>query len=69
MLEYTPVYTIGIWSFLLTLGVELPLVFWKLGKEFDDKRKTRLLVTILCVNALTTALVFTLERTLAPGKW
>lgn len=69
MLEYTPVYTIGFWSFLLTLGVELPLVYWKLGKDFDDKRKTRLLVTILCANALTTALVFALERTLAPGQW
>ena len=69
MLEYTPVYTIGLWSFLLTAAVEIPLVQWKLSKGFDEKRQCRLLVTLLCVNALTTALVFTLERTLAPGKW
>lgn len=69
LLEYTPVYTIGLFSFLLTVVVEIPLTQWKLSNGMDDKGKTRLLVTILCSNALTTGLVFALERILAPGKW
>ena len=69
MLEYTPVYTIGIFSFLLTAAVEIPLIHWRLSKGFDEKRHRNLLLTLLCVNGLTTALVFILERTLASGRW
>ena len=69
MLEYTPVYTIGIFSFLLTAAVEIPLIHWRLSKGFDERQHRNLLLTLLCVNGLTTALVFILERTLAPGRW
>lgn len=62
-----PYYMVLTGYLLLTLLVEVPVVFLLLKNNTD--KKGRLLVSILAANVLTTALVAVLERILCMGQW
>ena len=62
-----PYYTVGTAFLLLTLIVELPIVYLLLKKDADNKKK--LALCIVLVNLVTTALVAVVERTLCYGHW
>ena len=61
-LKYTmnPLYTIILGYYLLTVFFEVPIIYFSLKKDVDNKKK--LIITIFLVNLLTTLLVFALER-------
>ena len=62
-----PYYTVGAVFLLLTIIIELPIVYLLLKKDADNKKK--LAVCILVANVVTTALVALVERTLCYGRW
>jgi hypothetical protein len=62
-----PVYTVGLGFLLLTLLVELPIVYFALRWRVKDKKL--LLYSILAANTLTTILVSLIEHTLFYGSW
>ena len=62
-----PYYTVGMAFLLLTIIIELPIVYLLLKKDADNKKK--LALCILVANIVTTALVAVVERTLCYGHW
>ena len=62
-----PYYTVGAVFLLLTIIIELPMVYLLLKKDADNKKK--LAVCILVANVVTTALVALVERALCYGHW
>lgn len=66
-LERIPVFTVGIGYLLITLAVELPLVFVKLKKDTDKPK--RLLWTIIIANVITTILTCIVEHHFCYGHW
>ncbi|MCL1963789.1 MAG: hypothetical protein FWF69_01855 [Firmicutes bacterium] len=62
-----PLYTIASTYYLITILFEMPVCYFLLRKHIDSK--TRLMVTILLVNLVTTALVFAFERTCMSFFW
>ena len=67
IIDRGPYYTVGTAFLLLTLIIELPVVYFMLKKDADSKKK--LAVTIVLANIVTTALVAVVERTLCYGRW
>lgn len=67
IMDRGPYYTVGTAFLLLTLIIELPVVYLMLKKDADSKKK--LAVTIVLANIVTTALVAVVERTLCYGRW
>ena len=67
IIDRGPYYTVGTAFLLLTLIIELPVVYFLLKKDADSKKK--LAVTIVLANIVTTALVAVVERTLCYGRW
>ena len=66
-LNHSPSFIVGIGYLLLTLIVEVPVVYNGLKK---DVLKRRQLITVVCiVNAITTILIALVERTLCHGQW
>lgn len=65
-LSNTPRYIIGFTYGVLTLAVEVPVLFNAFKKNDEDRK---LLTTIVVVNVVTTALVFAVERIVCIGKW
>ena len=62
-----PYYTVGTAFLLLTLIIELPVVYFLLKKDADNKKK--LAVCIVAANVITTAFVALIERILCYGHW
>lgn len=62
-----PYYTVGTTFLLLTLIIELPIVYFLLKKDTDNKKK--LAFCIALANIVTTILVAVVERTLCYGQW
>ncbi len=62
-----PYYTVGMAFLLLTIIIELPIVYLLLKKDADNKKN--LALSILVANIVTTALVAVVERTLCYGHW
>ena len=62
-----PYYTVGAAFLLLTLIIELPVVYFLLKKDADNKKK--LALCIVLANIVTTVLVAVVERTLCYGRW
>ncbi len=62
-----PNYIIRFAYFLLTLCIEIPLVYFLLKK--DSKNKNYLVFSILIVNIATTLMVAILERLFCRGQW
>lgn len=66
-LDHAPSYIVGAAYGLLTVAVELPVVYNALKKDAPDRRK--LLGTIVAVNAVTTVIVACFERAFCQGRW
>ena len=66
-LESMPFYTVGFLYLLLTLVIEVPIGYIIMGKYVKDSR--RLLIVLVAANAVTTAMVALVERTLCEGYW
>ena len=62
-----PYYTVGTAFLLLTLIIELPVVYFLLKKDADNKNKLALCIAL--ANVVTTVLVAVVERTLCYGRW
>lgn len=62
-----PYYIILIGYLLLTLIIEIPIVYLSLQKYVDEK--LRLIITVITVNIITTAIVAILERIICVGQW
>ena len=67
IIDRGPYYTVGTAFLLLTLIVELPIVYFLLKKDADNKKK--LAFCIVLANIVTTVLVAVVERTLCYGRW
>ncbi len=65
--EHTPVFTISIFYLILTLLIEMPIVFLFLRNKVVKKHN--LILTIIITNTITTALTFALERIFCRGAW
>lgn len=65
--DHIPYYTVGVVFWVVTLCVELPIVYFTLRKDCEKKR--RLLLTIIGVNVVTTGLCALAERLLCYGEW
>ncbi len=62
-----PFYTVSFLYLLLTLAAEVPVGYALLKKHVDNGKK--LLFTLIAANAVTTAMVAVVERTLCEGHW
>ena len=67
IIDRGPYYTVGTAFLLLTLIIELPVVYFLLKKDADNKKK--LALCIVLANIVTTVLVALVERTLCYGRW
>lgn len=67
MFEHWPVYTVGICFLIMTVAVELPIVYFGLRKSVDDTKKLKRMIII--ANVLTTIMVAVVERTICQGHW
>ena len=67
IIDRGPYYTVGVAFLILTIVIELPIVYFMLKKSVESKKK--LAVTIVLVNIVTTALVALIERLLCYGHW
>lgn len=66
-IEHWPVYTVGIAYAVVTLAIEVPLLYLALRKDAENRK--RLLWALVGANLLTTALCFLIERVFCPGSW
>lgn len=66
-LDHAPSYIVGAAYGLLTVVVELPIVYIALKKDVPDRKK--LLVTAIAVNVVTTVIVACFERVFCQGRW
>lgn len=66
-LDHAPSYIVGAAYGLLTVVVELPIVYNALKKDALDRKK--LLVIIIAVNVVTTVIVACFERAFCQGHW
>ena len=66
-LEHWPVYTVGLAYLLMTLAVEIPVVYCTLRKQVENR--SRLMMAIILANTATTLMVALLERNAARGTW
>ena len=65
-LSNTPRYIIGMTYGLLTLAVEVPVVYNMFKKNVESKK---LFITTVAVNVFTTAMVFAIEHIVCKGVW
>ena len=67
LIEYGYYFTVGVIFLLMTLLVELPLVFFILRKHADQK--WRFLLTVVGMNVATTLITAAAERIFCYGHW
>ena len=67
MLNAGPNYIVGAGFVILTLVLEIPIVYNLLKKHVDSKKK--LLWSIIGSNIVTTAMVAVIERMVTDGHW
>ena len=67
MLNAGPNYIVGAGFVILTLVLEIPIVYNLLKKHVDSKKK--LLWSIVGANIVTTAMVAVIERMVTDGYW
>ncbi|MBQ8804417.1 MAG: hypothetical protein IJZ53_12340 [Tyzzerella sp.] len=67
MFEHWPVYTVGICFLIVTVAVELPIVYLGLRKRVEDTKKLKRIIVI--ANVLTTIMVAVVERMFCQGHW
>mgnify|MGYP001180466595 CR=1 FL=1 len=66
-LDKLPIYMVSVAYLLLTLLVEVPLVYLFFRKKAESKK--RLLLAVLLSNGLTTLFTFVAERLFCHGAW
>jgi len=66
-IQHLPKYIVGIGYLLLTLIVEIPVVYFSFQNSVTNKK--RLLISIIIVNAVTTIMVAIIERIICRGTW
>jgi len=66
-INHLPVYIIGTGYLVLTLAVEVLIVYFCLRKTAGDNKK--LLISIIAVNTATTLIVVGVERIFIKGSW
>lgn len=67
IIERGPFYTVGAVFLLLTLIIEMPVVYLFLRKDAENRKK--LILSVLLSNIITTALVALTERLICYGSW
>ena len=66
-IDHWPSYTVGVIFLIVTIAIELPVVWFALRKDARDQR--RFAWTVIAVNVLTTGLTALAERLLCRGNW
>ncbi len=66
-LEHWPSYTVGALFCIVTILIELPVVYFSLRKHAPSRR--RFVITIIVSNIVTTILVAITERIFCVGRW
>ncbi|MEL7570576.1 MAG: hypothetical protein AAGU14_08460 [Eubacteriaceae bacterium] len=66
-IEHMPVYNVGMSYLIITLAVEVPIVY-NAFKKSAQKEKL-LLWTVIGTNVATTIIVGIIERIICPGSW
>ena len=66
-LEHWPSYTVGVLFCLVTILIELPVVYFALRKHAPSRK--RFVITIIFSNIVTTILVALAERIFCVGRW
>ena len=66
-LNYWPSYTVGILFCIVTILIELPIIYYSLRKDATCQKK--FIITIVATNIITTVLVAIIERIFCVGKW
>jgi hypothetical protein len=64
---FQPYYTVESFYLLLTLILEVPLVYLMLHRKSSDRKK--LPIAIIAANIITTVITFALERIFCHGRW
>jgi len=67
MFAHWPTYTVGLYFLVMTLVIELPIVYLGLKEKAKDSKKLKW--TIIIANILTTTMVAVVERMLCQGHW
>lgn len=67
ILDKGPFYIVGAFYLIITLVIEVPIVY--VGLKSEMKNRKRGLLTIIVSNAVTTALVCVAERMICRGHW
>ena len=67
MFEHWPAYTVGICFFIMTIVVELPIVYFELKKRTDNTKKIKGIIVL--ANVITTIMVAVVERLICQGHW
>lgn len=62
-----PFYIVGIALLILTLLIEIPIVYFSNIKVVESKK--RFIISIIVANIITTTAVAIIERTLYKGNW
>lgn len=65
--NHLPIYIVGLGYLILTLVVEVPLVYRCLRRHAQQKK--RLVYSIVASNVVTTIVVGTMERIVCRGQW
>lgn len=66
-LEHWPSYTVGAIYGIMTVVIELPIVYYALRKHVENKKK--LIIVIIGANIVTTCMVALAERLFCRGAW
>lgn len=66
-LEHWPSYTVGVLFCIVTILIELPVVYFSLRKNAVSGKK--FIITIIVSNIVTTILVAIIERIFCVGRW
>ena len=67
MLEHQPIYNVGLLYLIITLAVEIPIVYFSLKKSAPNPKK--MMLTVLLCNVATTILTAVIENTVCKGIW
>lgn len=67
VIENTPSYTVTIVFLLMTLAIEMPVVYLALRKNSDSKKS--LMISIMSSNAITTLFAAAIERIICRGTY
>lgn len=67
ILDKGPFYIVGAFYLIITLVMEVPIVYVGLKREMKNKKRG--LLTIIASNVVTTALVCVAERMICRGHW